>query len=504
MSKYILAIDQGTSSSRAIIFDHKGMIVSMSQKEHKQIFKQLGWVEHDPCQIWHNVCEVIAHALIKVNLTRHNIISIGITNQRETTVVWDKNTGKPVYNAIVWQDTRTQNIVNDALDKYKKNNFRYITGLPLNSYFSGTKVKWILDNIKNARLKAHAGDLLFGTIDSWLVWNLTGGCKNGIHVTDVTNASRTLFMNSKTLDWSKEILNFFDIPISMMPKIKSSSEIYAYIHDSQLLKGVPISGILGDQQAAAFGQTAFQKGQAKNTYGTGCFLIVNTGQKRIYSKNGLLTTIAYKLGTNHASYALEGSIAVTGSLIQWLKDNLGILKSVSEIEELSLKVKDNGGVYFVPAFSGLFAPYWQPNARGILVGLTQYVNKSHIARSALEATAFQTYEVLKAINLDSAIYLKELRVDGGMVKNNSLMQFQADILGIPIIKPKIIETTALGAAYIAGLSVNFWHSQQELVENWHEDIRWIPQLDKKKRKCKIYLWKKAVTKTFDWIDDHHF
>lgn len=501
MSKYIISIDQGTTSSRAIIFDYFGSIVSFGQKEHRQIFPQAGWVEHDAIEIWNNVREVVAKALAKANFTRHDILSIGITNQRETTVIWDKTNGQPVYNAIVWQDTRTQNIINDLSDSYYEMKFNEKTGLPLNSYFSATKIKWILDNIPNIKSKANSGNLLFGTMDSWLIWNLSGGIDGGIHITDVTNASRTLFMNLETLNWDNEILKYFGIPKCMMPKIKSSSEIYTYVHGSQLLREVPISGILGDQQAATFGQAAFQAGQAKNTYGTGCFLIFNTGKKIIKSKNGLLTTVAYKLGNNNARYALEGSVAVTGSLVQWLRDNLNIIKSASEIESLAKTVDNNGGIYFVPAFSGLFAPYWNSNARGALVGITRYITKGHIARAALEATAFQTCEILDSVCADSNVSFNELKVDGGMVVNETLMQFQANILGVPIIRPKVIETTALGAAYVAGLSIKFWKDCSELTANWSEGKKWLPKMNTLERSRQISLWKKAVTKTFDWIDE---
>ncbi|HSU70952.1 MAG TPA: glycerol kinase GlpK, partial [Micrococcaceae bacterium] len=449
MSQYVIAIDQGTTSTRAIIFDHDGSIVSSGQKEHEQIFPKAGWVEHNPMEIWDNTREVIGNALSKANLTRHDIAAVGITNQRETAVVWDKTTGQPVYNAIVWQDTRTQPIVDELAADGGVERFKQKVGLPLATYFSGTKIKWILDNVEGARAKAEAGDLIFGNTDSWVTWNLTGGTDGGVHITDVTNASRTMFMDLETLSWDDGILAAFGVPRSMMPEIKSSSEVYGTVHTSQLLREVPVAGILGDQQAATFGQAAFDKGGAKNTYGTGNFLIVNTGEEVVHSKNGLLTTVCYKLGDAKPVYALEGSIAVTGSLVQWLRDNLSMISSAPEVETLARTVDDNGGVYIVPAFSGLFAPYWRSDARGVIVGLTRYVNKGHIARAALEATAFQSREVLDAANADAGVDMEDLRVDGGMVANDALMQFQADILGIPVIRPKIVETTALGAAYAA-------------------------------------------------------
>ncbi|GAB3397593.1 glycerol kinase GlpK [Schumannella luteola] len=499
MADYVIAIDQGTTSSRAIIFDKKGSIVSTGQKEHEQIFPKAGWVEHDPAEIWDNVREVIGQALSKGDLTRHDIAAVGITNQRETAVVWDKTTGKAVYNAIVWQDTRTQSIV-DELAQGDVERYKSIVGLPLATYFSGTKIKWILDNVEGAREKAEAGDLLFGTTDCWVLWNLTGGTDGGVHATDVTNASRTLFMDLETLSWRDDILADFGVPKSMLPEIKSSSEVYGNVESSSLLREVPVSGILGDQQAATFGQAAFAAGESKNTYGTGNFLIFNTDTEIVHSKNGLLTTVGYKLGDQPTHYALEGSIAVTGSLIQWLRDNLGIISSAPEVEELAKSVEDNGGAYIVPAFSGLFAPYWRPDARGALVGLTRYVNKGHIARAALESTAFQTAEVIEAVNADSGVELTELKVDGGMTANDTLMQFQADILGVPVVRPVVAETTALGAAYAAGLAVGFWSGLEDLAANWQEDKRWEPNLDADERARQLRLWKKAVTKSMDWVD----
>jgi glycerol kinase len=458
-------------------------------------------VEHDPAEIWDNTREVIGSALSKANLTRHDIAAVGITNQRETAVVWDKTTGKPIYNAIVWQDTRTQPIVDELAKDGGADRFKQKVGLPLATYFSGTKIKWILDNVDGAREKAEAGDLVFGNTDCWVLWNLTGGTEGGVHATDVTNASRTMFMDLETLSWRDDILQTFGVPRSMMPEIRSSSEVYGTVEPSSLLREVPVAGILGDQQAATFGQAAFDKGESKNTYGTGNFLIFNTDTEIVHSQNGLLTTLGYKIGDQPAHYALEGAIAVTGSLVQWLRDNLGLISSAPEIEDLAKTVDDNGGAYFVPAFSGLFAPYWRPDARGALVGLTRYVNKGHIARAALEATAFQTREVLEAVSADSGVDLTDLRVDGGMIANDTLMQFQADILGVPVIRPVVAETTALGAAYAAGLAVGFWSDLDELRANWQEDRRWEPKMEPEERDRQIRLWKKAVTKTFDWVDE---
>ncbi|MDQ0372328.1 glycerol kinase GlpK [Cellulomonas humilata] len=501
-TKYVLAIDQGTTSSRAIVFDHSGQIVESGQIEHEQIFPRAGWVEHNAEEIWKNVREVVGLALTRANLTYKDLAAVGITNQRETAVVWDRTTGKPVYNAIVWQDTRTQKIADElgalggGADRYKAK-----VGLPLATYFSGPKVKWILDNVEGARAKAEAGDLAFGNTDSWVLWNMTGGVDGGVHVTDPTNASRTMLMDLDTLSWDADIANDMGIPLSMLPEIKSSSEVYGKGREGGMVPGVPIAGILGDQQAATFGQACFEVGMAKNTYGTGNFMLINTGTSPVPSKNGLLTTVCYKIGDQPTVYALEGSIAVSGSLVQWLRDNLGIISSAPEIEELAKTVEDNGGAYFVPAFSGLFAPYWRSDARGALVGLTRYVNKGHIARAALEATAFQTREVLDAMNADSGVDLTELKVDGGMVQDELLMQFQADILGVPVVRPKVAETTALGAAYAAGIAVGFWNGEQDVIDNWAEDKRWEPAMADDERDRQYRNWKKAVTKTFDWVDD---
>ena len=502
MADYILAIDQGTTSSRAIVFDHSGSIVASGQKEHEQIFPKAGWVEHDPEEIWVNVREVVGLALTRANLTHNDIAAVGITNQRETAVVWDRTTGKPVYNAIVWQDTRTQKICDElaamggGAERYKDK-----VGLPLATYFSGPKIRWILDNVEGAREKAERGDLAFGNTDSWVVWNMTGGVDGGVHVTDVTNASRTMLMDVRTLTWDESIASDMQIPMSMLPEIRSSSEVYGKGRQGGLVPDVPIAGILGDQQAATFGQACFEPGTAKNTYGTGNFMLLNTGTEPIFSKNGLLTTVCYKIGDQPQVYALEGSIAVTGSLIQWLRDNLGLIKDAPEVETLAKTVEDNGGAYFVPAFSGLFAPYWRGDARGVLVGLTRYVNKGHIARAALEATAFQTREVLDAMNADSGVDLTELKVDGGMIANETLMQFQADVLGVPVIRPKVAETTALGAAYAAGIAVGFWKGEQDVIDNWAEDKRWTPNMDSEHRDRTYRNWKKAVTKSFDWVDE---
>ncbi len=499
--KFVLAIDQGTTSSRAIVFNHSGEIVGVGQKEFEQIFPNPGWVEHDPIEIWDSVRAVVADALVAAEINNDNLAAVGITNQRETAVVWDKNTGKPVYNAIVWQDTRTSPIVrelagDEGVEKYKDR-----VGLPLATYFSGTKIKWILDNVPGAREKAEAGDLLFGTTDTWVLWNLTGGVEGGVHKTDVTNASRTLLMNLKTLEWEPDICADFGIPMSMLPEICSSSEVYGHGRPGGLLKDIPISGILGDQQAATFGQACFTPGMAKNTYGTGCFMLMNTGEEAVFSKNGLLTTLCYKIGDQKPVYALEGSIAVAGSLIQWLRDNLKIIDNAPAVEAMALSVEDNGGVYFVPAFSGLFAPYWRDDARGAIVGMTRYNTQGHIARAALEATAFQTREVLDAMDADAGVELQQLRVDGGMIANNTLMQFQADVLGVDVVAPKVAETTALGAAYAAGIAVGFWEGEADVIENWQEAKRWSPDMEEAEVQRTYRLWKKAVTKSMDWVDE---
>ncbi|MGC0143033.1 glycerol kinase GlpK [Pseudactinotalea sp. Z1732] len=501
MAEHVLAIDQGTTSTRAIVFDHSGRIVAGGQLEHQQILPRAGWVEHDPNEILHNTGEVIAQALAKADLRANDLAAVGITNQRETVVVWDKHTGEPVHNAIVWQDTRTQRIVDELGGAQGPGRYRETTGLPLATYFSGPKVKWILDNVDGTRARAEAGDLLFGNTDSWLLWNMTGGASGGLHVTDVTNASRTLLMDLHTLEWDGDVAAEMGIPTSMLPRIRSSAEVYGTGHDDSGVPGVPIAGILGDQQAATFGQACFETGDAKNTYGTGNFMLLNTGAEAISSENGLLTTVAYRIGDNAPVYALEGSIAVTGSLVQWLRDNLGLIETAAEVEELAATVPDNGGAYFVPAFSGLFAPYWRPDARGALVGLTRYVGKGHLARATLESTAYQTREVLEAMNADSGVELTELRVDGGMVGNEMLMQFQADILGVDVVRPQVSETTALGAASAAGIAVGFWSGEQDVIDNWAEGRRWSPTLDADERERLYRNWKKAVTRTFDWVDE---
>jgi glycerol kinase len=500
MSSHIMAIDSGTTSSRAIIFSHDGQIVSSSQREHEQIFPQAGYVEHSPDEIWVTVREVVGEALSRAQLTRHDLAGMGITNQRETTIIWDRKTGKAIHNALVWQDTRTQNIVDRMEESLGSDASKAKTGLPLATYFSASKIVWILDNVEGARVAAEAGELAFGTPDTWLLWNLTGGIDGGVHATDVTNASRTLLMDLHTCTWDQGLLDAWGIPASLLPEIRSSSEIFGHAHSSSLVREVPIAGILGDQQAATFGQAAFDQGESKNTYGTGNFLIVNTGETPVMSDNGLLTTVAYQLGQEPPRYALEGSIAVTGSLVQWLRDNLGIISHADEIETLAATVPDNGGCYIVPAFSGLFAPYWRSDARGAIVGLTRFITKGHLARAALEATAFQTREVLDAVNADSGVDVRELKVDGGMVKNETLMQFQADILGVPVVRPSIAETTALGAAYAAGLAVGFWKDLEELRGKWTEDTRFVPSMSEEEREEKLRLWKKAVTRTFDWVN----
>lgn len=492
MPKYVVAIDQGTTSTRCILFDHGGNVVAVDQKEHEQIYPRPGWVEHDALEIWERTQRVIRGAFDKAGCDVLDVAAIGITNQRETTLVWEKETGRPIYNAIVWQDTRTDEICNELAKDSGQDRLRAKTGLPLATYFSGPKIKWILDHVEGARERAERGELLFGNMDTWIIWNLTGA-----HVTDVTNASRTLLMNLNTLDWDAELLALLGVPRAMLPEIRSSSEIYGTAKGA--LGGVPVAGDLGDQQAALFGQTCYSPGEAKNTYGTGCFMLLNTGETPVPSKSGLLTTLGYKIGSQKAVYALEGSIAISGALVQWLRDNLGLIEKSSDVETLAQTVSDNGGIYFVPAFSGLFAPYWRSDARGAIVGMTRYVNKGHIARAALEATAFQTREVLDAMETDSGVKLTALKVDGGMVFNELLMQFQADLLDVPVIRPKVAETTALGAAYAAGLAVGFWKDFDELRANWGRDREWTPRMDAGQRTTLYSNWKKAVTRTFDWM-----
>jgi glycerol kinase len=498
MGKYVGAIDQGTTSTRFIVFDAQGAIVAVAQKEHQQIYPQPGWVEHSPLEIARNTEEVIAAALQTAKLTASDLVAVGITNQRETTVVWDRS-GRPIHNALVWQDTRVDPLVAFYSAQGGKDRFRATTGLPLASYFSGLKLKWLLDNVAGVRARADAGELMFGTIDSWVVWNLTGGSNGGLHITDVTNASRTQLMRLDSLAWDDEMLQTFSIPRSLLPRIVSSSEVYGQIATGPL-RGIPIAGILGDQQAALVGQTCFRPGEAKNTYGTGCFMLMNTGSKPVSSVAGLITTVAYRLGTQPAHYALEGSIAIAGALVQWLRDNLGIIEKSSDVEELARSVADNGDVYIVPAFSGLYAPYWKDSARGVIAGLTRYATRAHIARAALEATAYQTRDVLAAMEQDCRIKLSELRVDGGMVMNELLMQFQADILDVTVVRPKVTETTALGAAYAAGLATGYWRNTDELTKNWGIAKRWTPAMKKEQRGQLYAAWQKAVTRSFGWIE----
>jgi glycerol kinase len=496
MAQYAGAIDQGTTSTRFMVFDHGGQVVSVDQKEHEQIYPKPGWVEHDALEIWERTQEMVKAGLGKIQLS--DLAAVGVTNQRETTVVWDRSTGQPVHNAIVWQDTRTDKICNDLSADGGQDRFRAKTGLPIATYFSGPKIKWILDNVDGVRAKAESGDVVFGNIDTWVIWQLTGGSDGGVHVTDVTNASRTMMMNLETLDWDDEILGILGVPRAMLPQIRASSEIYGEAKGD--LAGIPVAGDLGDQQAALFGQTCFSVGEAKNTYGTGNFLLLNTGNEAVQSKSGLLTTLAYKIGDQPAVYCLEGAIAITGALVQWLRDNLGLIKESPEVEELAKTVEDNGGIYFVPAFSGLFAPYWRGEARGVIAGLTRYVNKGHLARAALEATAWQSREVVDAMNADSGVDLTSLKVDGGMVYNELLMQFQADVLDVPVIRPTVAETTSLGAAYAAGLATGFWSEVEDLRANWGKDKEWQPQMDAAEREKEYAFWKKAVTRTFDWLE----
>src|SRR5277367_2170817 len=503
MASYIGAIDQGTTSTRFIVFDRSGRTVAMAQKEHEQIYPRAGWVEHDPEEIWRRTQEVIAEAMQLRGFRPKDLAAIGITNQRETTVVWNRKTAIPVHNALVWQDMRVQDTVAEFARDGGPDRFRDKTGLPLATYFSGLKIRWILNNVPGVRELAETGDVLFGNIDSFLVWKLTGGPNGGVHVTDVTNASRTQLMDLRTLAWDSELLAAFGIPEKMLPRICSSSEVYG---SAQLdaVKGVPIAGILGDQQAALVGQTCFRPGEAKNTYGTGCFLLMNTGGEPVHSNFGLLTTLAYKLGKEPAKYALEGSVAISGALVQWMRDNLGLIEKSADIETLARTVKDNGGVYFVPAFSGLFAPYWKTDARGVIAGLTRYANKGHLARAVLEATAYQTREVLEAMELDSGKKLDSLRTDGGMVENELLMQFQADILNRDVIRPLIKETTALGASYAAGLAVGFYKDLGELRKQWGVDHVWKSHMESDIRERLYADWKKAVTRSFGWVEERGF
>jgi len=503
MAKYVGALDQGTTSNRFIIFDHHGRIVGLNQKEHEQIFPQPGWVEHNPVEIWQNTRDVIRGALANAGLTGSDLAAIGITNQRETTLIWDKNTGEPFSNAVVWQCTRTDEICRQLMRDRGQNRFRAKTGLPITTYFSGPKIKWTLDNVSAARQAADRGQALFGTMETWIIWWLTGGPDGGSHVTDVTNASRTMLMDLHTLQWDDEILQALGIPAQILPRIVPSSDNATWgtsRKDGPLNAEIPVCGALGDQQAALVGQTCFDMGEAKNTYGTGCFLLLNTGTTPIVSRQGLLTTLGYQINEQAPVYCLEGSIAITGALVQWLRDNLGLISSAPEIETLAQTVEDNGGAYFVPAFSGLFAPYWRSDARGVIVGLTRYVNKGHIARAVLEASAYQTCDIVNAMNKDSGVELSRLKVDGGMVANEVLMQFLSDMLNVAVIRPKVSETTALGAAYAAGLAVGFWSGLEELRQNWAEDKTWHPSMASAVREKYYREWKKAVDRTFDWIE----
>ncbi len=503
MANYVGALDQGTTSNRFIIFDHSGQIVAVEQKEHEQIFPQPGWVEHNPAEIWQNTRDVIRGALEKAGLVGSDLAAIGITNQRETTVIWDKNTGKPFTNAVVWQCTRTDEICKELMRDHGQNRFRDKTGLPIATYFSGPKIKWILDNVPPARAAADKGQALFGTMETWIIWWLTGGPDGGSHVTDVTNASRTMLMDLHRLKWDEQILKTMDIPSRILPRIVPSSDMNTWgttLKDGPFAAEIPVCGALGDQQAALVGQTCFDIGEAKNTYGTGCFLLLNTGTTPTVSHQGLLTTLGYQINDQAPVYCLEGSIAISGALVQWLRDSLGLISSAPEIETLAKTVEDNGGAYFVPAFSGLFAPYWRSDARGVIVGLTRFVNKGHIARAVLEATAYQTRDIMEAMNKDSGVELNKLKVDGGMVANELLMQFQSDILNVTVIRPKVSETTALGAAYAAGLAVGFWSGLEELRQNWAIDRTWQPAMASEVRE-KCYLeWQKAVDRTFNWLD----
>jgi len=499
MADYVGALDQGTTSTRFMIFDHGGNVVGIDQKEHEQIFPKPGWVEHDADEVWTRSQEVIDGALGKNDLTAGDLAAIGVTNQRETTVVWDRATGQPIHNALVWQDTRTDGICNELSADGGQDRFREKTGLPIATYFSGPKIRWLLDNVEGARARADAGELAFGNMDTWCIWNLTGGTNGGAHVTDVSNASRTMLMDLETLDWDDSLCDAIGVPRSVLPEVRSSSQVYGDTATTAAA-GVAVAGDLGDQQAAMFGQNCFDVGEAKNTYGTGSFLLLNTGTDPVPSKSGLITGVGYKIGDQPAAYMLEGSIAITGALVQWLRDNLKLIESAPDVEALAKTVEDNGGVYFVPAFSGLFAPYWRSEARGLIAGLTRFVNAGHIARATLEATAWQSREVVDAMNADSGVELTSLKVDGGMVYNDLLMQTQADVLGVPVIRPKVAETTSLGAAYAAGLATGFWSSIDDLRGNWGKDKEWTPALDAETREREYGMWKKAVTRTFDWVE----
>ena len=501
--KYVGSIDQGTTSTRFLLFNHAGRVVGGHQMEHKQIYPQAGWVEHDAMEIWSNTLECVRQALKKSGITGDDIAAIGVTNQRETTVLWDKRTGKPLHNAIVWQDTRTVDICVNLAKSGGLYRFQKTTGLPLATYFSGPKIKWLLESRPDIAASAKSGNVLFGNMDTWLIWNLTGGVNGGAHITDPTNASRTMLMNLKTLCWDKGILKILNIPENILPAIKPSCDpdAYGYTQEDNVFNAkIPVTGDLGDQHAALFGQACFNPGEAKNTYGTGCFLLLNTGNKPVFSKNGLITTIAYKIGNSPAVYALEGSVAVAGALVQWFRDKLGIITSAPEINDLAMKAEDNGGVYFVPAFSGLFAPYWRSDARGLIIGLTHFTGREHIARAVLEAVDFQAREIFEAMAKDSGIKLTSLKVDGGMTASEMLMQFQADILNVKVARPEVAETTALGAAYAAGLAVGFWKDTEELKKHWVLSREWEPKMPAEKRELYYKQWKKAVQKSLGWME----
>jgi glycerol kinase len=491
---YVAAIDQGTASSRCLVFDRSARIVSVAQKEHEQIYPRPGWIEHDPEEIWRNVGVVVQAALENAQLDRSDLVALGIANQRETTVVWERETGRPVHNAINWADMRTDHLVRELGGDAGQDRFREISGLPLATYFSGPKIRWLLDTVPDLRARAEAGEVLFGTMDSWLIWNLTGR-----HLTDVTNASRTMLMSLHTLDWDDGLLAAIGVPRAMLPEIRPSSEIYGEARGP--LEGVPVASALGDQQAALFGQTCFSQGEAKCTYGTGSFLLFNTGDRIVQSASGLITTVGCRIGDEPPSYALEGSIAVTGALVQWFRDNITLIASAPEIETLARTVEDNGGCYFVPAFSGLFAPHWRSDARGVIAGLTGYITKGHLARAVLEATAWQTREVVEAMNADAQMPMATLRVDGGMTANNLLMQFLADVLDVRVVRPIVAETVSLGAAYAAGLAVGFWPDTEALRANWHKAAEWLPQMDGDHRQRGYRKWRKAVALAMDWVDD---
>ncbi|WP_329241046.1 glycerol kinase GlpK [Actinoallomurus sp. NBC_01490] len=497
VERYVMAVDQGTTSTRCILFDHGGRLVSVTQREHKQHFPRPGWVEHDAMEIWRNLERIAPEAVAQAGATPDQVAALGIANQRETTVMWDRHTGRPIGHAIVWQDTRTDRLVDELAAHPRADIVRERCGLPLATYFSAPRIRWMLDNRPGLRERAERGDVFFGTMESWLIWNLTGGPDGGLHVTDVTNASRTLLMNLTTLDWDDELLDFFGVPRAMLPRIRPSTETYGPAR--RVLPGVRIAAALGDQQAALFGQTCFAPGEAKCTYGTGAFLLLNTGNEPVRSAHGLLTTVGYQIGSEPAVYALEGSIAITGALVQWFRDGLGIIGSAPEIETLARTVDDNGGCYIVPAFSGLFTPYWRSEARGIIVGLTSYITKGHLARAVLEATGWQTREVVDAMNADSGLALKALKVDGGMTADNLLMQFISDVLNVPVIRPMAAETVSLGAAYAAGLAVGYWPDLEGLRRNWHRAAQWLPAMDPARREVEYDNWHRAVERTFDWI-----